>query len=131
MPHFKGSKDPEALNDAAGQLCDKGANADARSLYSRAYLAALSWRNLKAACHALAGLAWCALVDRDPSVALALATTCKDVATQAGNLHYRASALIICARVALIRRDLEEAESCALEAAADGKKDDSVVRYDA
>lgn len=121
----------ETLNEAAGQFWAKGANADARTLYSMAHSAALSAGNDRAACHALAGLAWCALVEKDLISAHAHATTCRDLADKAGSLHYRASALLLSARVAFFQRDLEEAERCALSAFEDGRKAKSVVRYDA
>lgn len=127
----KEDQDAETFNEAAGQLWDKGANADARTLYSTAHTAALSSGNDIAACHALAGLAWCALVEKDLISAHAHATTCRNLADKAGSLHYRASALIVSARVAFFQRDFEEAERCALSAIEDGRKAKSVVRYDA
>jgi tetratricopeptide (TPR) repeat protein len=127
----KKDEDPGILNDAAGQLWDKGANAEARAVYSKAYTAALSCGNDRAACHALAGLGWCALIEKDFASAYAHATTCRDLATRVNSFHYRASALIICARVALIQRNLEEAQSFAIAAIEDGKNAASVVQHDA
>jgi len=123
-------EDPEALNEAAGKLWEKGTNDQACSLYEHAYEVALSQQKPLPACHALLGAAWCKLDDGDPAAALGLATTSRTLAEEAGDLHYRASALIICAKVALIDRNLKEAESCALAAVEDGKKAKSLVRYD-
>lgn len=122
--------DPEALNQTAGELWESGANDQAFSLYQRAYESALALKEFLPASHALLGAAWCKLESEGPAAALALATNARTIAEETGSLHYRASALVICAKVALIQRDLNEAERCALAAVDDGKKADSLVRYD-
>lgn len=127
----KKDQDADTLNTAAGQLWDKGANTDARTLYSMAYTAALSSGNNSAACHALAGLAWCAFVEKDLIAAQAHATTCRNLADKTGSLHYRASGLVVSARVAFAQRNLEEANRLALVAIEDGRIANSAVRYDA
>ncbi len=124
-------EDPEAINTAASRLWDSGANNQAHSLYDHAYKLALAQRKPKAACHALLGLAWCALVDADSSTAFGLAINCLAIAEEAGSLHYKASANIIRARVALTQRNFEDAQLYSLNAVADGKTGKSIVQYDA
>ncbi len=131
FPNLKPEDDPEVVNDAAGQLWERGADDQARSLYDHAHKLALTQRKPKAACHALLGLAWCALNGRDSTSALGLATNCLSIAEEAGSLHYRASANIVRARVALIQRNHVEAQSYALSAAEDGQNAESVVRHEA
>ncbi len=130
IANLKPEEDPEALNAAAGQLWEKGANNEALNLYEHAHRIAIAQRNPLPACHALLGAAWCKLDSRNPAAAYGLAVTSQTIAEEAGDLHYRASALVVCARVALIQRNLKEAETCALSAVEDGKNAKSLVRYD-
>ncbi len=121
----------DTLNTAAGQLWAKGTNEEARSLYSRAYEIALSSNNDKAAAHALAGLGWCAFIDHDLPGTLAFAQTSWDIANRCADLHYRATAALIEAKVAFAQRDIDEAYRLALLALDDAAKVKSAVRWDA
>jgi len=131
LPQFKGDESADSLNTAAGNLWAKGANDEARTLYSRAYMVALAWNDNKAASHALAGLAWCALIAHELAEAIAFARTAWETANKCGSLHYRASAALIEAKVALARRDWDEAEKLARSALDDAVKGKSAVRWDA
>lgn len=131
MPQFKGDESPDSLNTAAGLLWDKGANEDARSLYSRAYIVALAWNDNKSASHALAGLGWCAFIARDLPAALAFARAGGEIASRCGDSHYIASAALIEAKVAFAQREWNEAEKLALSALDHGISGKSTVRWDA
>jgi tetratricopeptide (TPR) repeat protein len=131
VTNLKPEEDPELVNNAAGQLWDRGVNDQARSLYLHAHNLALAQRKPKAVCHALLGLAWCSLNERKPAEAYGLATGCLAIAQEAESLHYRASANMVRGRVALIQRNLDEAESCALSAVEDGKAGQTHVENDA
>ena len=131
VPQFKGDESAATLNEAAGSLWDKGTNDEAKTLYSRAYMVALSWNDNVAAARALCGLGWCAFVAHDKPAALAFARTAGEAARQCGSLHYSASAALVEAKVAFALRDLDEARKvaqCALDDAVKGK---SAVRWDA
>ncbi|MCX7346994.1 MAG: hypothetical protein NTU78_14855 [Alphaproteobacteria bacterium] len=131
VPQFKGDESADALNTAAGQLWAKGANEDARVLYQRAYMLALAWNDSNGAAHALAGLGWCAFIARDLSSAMAFAREAGETATKAGSLHYKASAALVEAKVALAQGDLNEAEQRVSSALDDAVKGKSAVRWDA
>lgn len=131
MPQFKGDQSPDSLNTAAGQLWDKGANEDARSLYCQAYVVALAWNDNKAASHALAGLGWCAFIARDLPAALAFARAGGEIASRCGDSHYIASAALIEAKVAFAQSEWNEAEKLALSALDHGIRGKSAVRWDA
>jgi hypothetical protein len=91
---------------------------------------AISQRNPLPACHALLGAAWCKIESRDIAEAFGLAMTAKNIAIEAGNFHYQASADVICARIALIQNNLQDAESFAQDAIKFGKKAKSSVEND-
>lgn len=129
--NLKFDESPEDVNDAAGQLWERGVTDEARSLYLHAHNLAISQKNLKAACHALLGLAWCSLNEKNISEAFGLANRCLAIAEEAESRHYQASANMVLGRVALIQRNIEEAECRALTVVEDGKADKSTVQYDA
>ena len=128
---IENSESADVLNTAAGQLWDKGANEEARSLYSRAYEIALASHDDKAASHALAGLGWCAFIARDLPKALAFAQTGWEIANRCGDLHYSASAALIEAKVAFAQREWGEAKKFADIALDYGTRGRSAVRWDA
>jgi len=121
---------PNALNDAAGKLWETGANKEALALYESAHQMAITQRNPLPACHALLGAACCKIDSRDISEAYGLAITAKNIAVEADSSHYRASADVICARIALIQNNLNDAESFAQYAIENGKKAKSRVEDD-
>jgi len=131
LPQFKGDDSADSLNTAAGNLWDKGANDEAKALYSRAYVVALAWNDNAAAAHALCGLGWCAFVARDLPAAMAFAREAGDAAKKCASLHYSASAALVEAKVAFARRDWEEAEKLAQCALDDAVKGNSATRWDA